>query len=141
MDDALLMSKAEALSRCMARLRLKTPVDAATLERDIDAQDIIVLNLERAVQVCVDMAAHVLAWSDAPAPSSMVESFTMLHRIGAIDEAVARRMAKAVGFRNLAVHEYARIDWAVVFAILTKHLDDCRSFAEQILHFSGGEKV
>jgi uncharacterized protein YutE (UPF0331/DUF86 family) len=136
MDDSVLISKIESLSRCMTRIRQKTPEDISALERDIDLQDIITLNLERAVQICVDMGSHVLALTDAPAPASMVESFDLLRQIGAIDAAVAERMGKAVGFRNLAVHEYIRIDWMIVFAIITKHLDDFRAFSEQLLLFS-----
>ncbi len=136
MDDPILMSKLDTLSRCIVRIRTKTPKDAAALERDIDAQDIIVLNLERVVQVSVDMAAHVLARTDTRAPESMVESFDLLRQIGAIDDHAAERMGKAVGFRNLVVHEYARINWTAVFAIITNHLDDFRSFSRQILQFS-----
>jgi len=136
MADAVLSSKIENLARCLTRIRQKTPADATALSHDVDAQDIIVLNLERAVQTSVDMAAHVLALTDAAAPASMVESFDLLCRLGAIDAAVAERMAKAVGFRNLAVHEYARIDWAVVYAITTRHLDDFRVYADQLLRFS-----
>ncbi len=136
MDDPVLMSKLDTLSRCIVRIRTKTPKDVTALERDIDAQDIIVLNLERAVQVSVDMAAHVLARTDTRAPESMVESFNLLRQISAIDEHTAERMGKAVGFRNLVVREYARIDWTVVFAIITNHLDDFRLFSRQILQFS-----
>ncbi len=38
-------------------------------------------------------------------------------------------MRKAVGFRNLAVHNYDTIEWAVVFAIATERLDDFKMFA------------
>lgn len=41
-------------------------------------------------------------------------------------------MKKAVGFRNLAVHNYDTIHWNVVYAIVHCHLDDFRSFAQQI---------
>lgn len=44
----------------------------------------------------------------------------------------AQRLRKAVGFRNLAVHEYARIDWDIVHAILLHHLDDFSTFAHEV---------
>jgi len=61
--------------------------------------------------------------------------FKLLHRVGAIDTSVAERMSKAVGFRNLAVHEYTRVEWTIVFVIITEHLDDFREFSRQLLHF------
>ena len=44
--------------------------------------------------------------------------------------ALAERLRRAVGFRNLAVHNYDTIDWALVFAISGDQLDDFRAFAK-----------
>ncbi|MGS1013646.1 HepT-like ribonuclease domain-containing protein [Rhodanobacter sp. UC4450_H17] len=38
----------------------------------------------------------------------------------------------AVGFRNIAVHSYNAIDWAIVHAIATCHLGDFEDFARLI---------
>ena len=35
----------------------------------------------------------------------------------------------AVGFRNLCVHEYDKINWEIAYAIVTRHLDEFRQFA------------
>jgi len=37
-----------------------------------------------------------------------------------------------VGFRNLAVHHYDAIDWAIVFTIATYHPSDFDSFAQAV---------
>ncbi len=50
----LLTEKSETVLRCLQRVRQKKPTQLSLLLTDIDAQDIIVLNLERAVQVCVE---------------------------------------------------------------------------------------
>ncbi|MBK7949177.1 MAG: DUF86 domain-containing protein [Deltaproteobacteria bacterium] len=36
-----------------------------------------------------------------------------------------------VGFRNIAVHDYARLDLEIVRAILDRHLGDIGRFAEE----------
>ena len=59
--------------------------------------------------------------------------FVQLARMGVIDDATARGLKGAVGFRNVAVHAYQEIDYAVLFSICTKHLDDFRAFARQIM--------
>jgi uncharacterized protein YutE (UPF0331/DUF86 family) len=38
-----------------------------------------------------------------------------------------------VGFRNVAVHEYARLNLDVVHAIITKQLEDFRTFSSTIV--------
>ncbi|MCC5844195.1 MAG: hypothetical protein JJU05_08095 [Verrucomicrobia bacterium] len=79
MDTELVTSKLESLDRCVERLRTKTPETLELLRKDIDAQDIIAVNLERAVQICVDIALHWIATvSRSPMPETMAESFRVL---------------------------------------------------------------
>ncbi|AJF06498.1 type VII toxin-antitoxin system HepT family RNase toxin [Geoalkalibacter subterraneus] len=132
----ILLTKLDALQRCLARVKAKTPENAAILQQDLDLQDIISVNLERAVQSCVDIAAHVIAQHNTTAPSTMAESFNRLHDLGVISENTAERMKNAVGFRNISVHEYQKIDWNIVYRIITEHLDDFKDFARQVLKWA-----
>lgn len=135
----ILLSKLDSLQRCLSRIASKTPSSAEDLQQDLDAQDIITLNLERAVQVCVDIAAHIQSEFKTPPPSSMAESFDRLQELGVISADTTVRMKNAVGFRNIAVHEYRKIDWLVVFRIITEHLDDFKDFARQVLAWADSE--
>lgn len=101
----------------------------AQLRRDIDLQDVLVLNLSRAVQLCVDMAAYVIAEHAWPPPNSMGEAFDRLAEHGLLAAELALRLKQAVGFRNVAVHAYDTFDWNIVFAISTRHLGDFQAFA------------
>ncbi|KIH75377.1 Uncharacterized conserved protein YutE, UPF0331/DUF86 family [Geoalkalibacter ferrihydriticus] len=139
MASMILLTKLDALQRCLARVAAKTPESVDLLQKDLDAQDIITLNLERAVQTCVDIAAHVVAQHNTPAPSTMGEGFDRLHDLGIISEHTALRMKNAVGFRNIAVHEYQKIDWLIVYRIITEHLDDFKDFARQVLEWADGK--
>jgi uncharacterized protein YutE (UPF0331/DUF86 family) len=103
------------------------------LANDADVQDIVVLNLSRAVQLCVDMATHVLSTTGASVPETMGEAFRQMAARHLLDGDLAERLTKAVGFRNIAVHSYERINWAIVHAIATRHLDDFRAFATAVV--------
>jgi uncharacterized protein YutE (UPF0331/DUF86 family) len=133
MTDGVLAAKAEALQRCLARIRATCPADAAALARDVDAQDIVSVNLIRGVQLAVDMATHALAAQGLPPPTTMGESFARLADAGRIDADLARRLRGAVGFRNIAVHAYDRIDWDVVHALATTRLADLEALARGLL--------
>ena len=61
MDRVILTEKLESLRRCLQRIEAKTPGDVESLRGDPDLQDILVLNLTRAVQVCVDIGSLVYA--------------------------------------------------------------------------------
>ena len=58
MDRLILAEKLESLRRCVARIERWRVDSSETLAADVDAQDILALNLTRAVQLCVDMAVH-----------------------------------------------------------------------------------
>jgi uncharacterized protein YutE (UPF0331/DUF86 family) len=132
MDRRLIEQKLAALRRCVARITDKRPDAIATLQSDEDLQDILAVNLTRAVQLGVDIAAHLIAESGAPAPATMGETFDRLVDLQVVDADLAARMKRAVGFRNIAVHNYLAIDWAIVHRIAHEHVGDFEAFATAI---------
>jgi uncharacterized protein YutE (UPF0331/DUF86 family) len=132
MNKKIVSIKLESLRRCLQRIKDKTPQSDSILSIDNDLQDIICLNLERTVQVSVDIASHVVASLDLPAPASMGECFEQLRKLGLISDDLASRLKKAVGFRNIAVHSYQEINWKVVYSIITTKLEDFVEFAKAI---------
>jgi uncharacterized protein YutE (UPF0331/DUF86 family) len=137
MDKEVISAKLESLRRCIQRIKDKTPDSADALLGDSDLQDIVCVNLERAVQICVDLASHIISESDMPAASSMAESFELLHRINLISGELAAHMRKAVGFRNVAVHAYQEISWNMVYSIITTRLSDFVDFAKAVSQAAG----
>ena len=127
-DSDILATKAESVTRCLERIEAHLPASVAELESDYDAQDIISLNLQRAVQLCVDMASYIVAEKGWGSPATMAESFQALAEHKLIEADLADRLKRAVGFRNVSVHEYDRIDWVLVYEVITTRLDDFRSF-------------
>jgi len=76
MDRDVIEEKLESLRRCLRRIEQKCPASVDELEKDIDLQDILAVNLTRAVQLSVDIAAHWIAeLPDVPAPSTRRDVF------------------------------------------------------------------
>jgi len=136
MDWPLIEQKLESLRRSILRVKDKCPKTATELACDYDAQDILSLNLTRAVQMCVDIGTHLVARSEYPPPATMGKTFDILCESGIITADLANRLKKAVGFRNLAVHNYESINWAIVFAIATAHLQDFEEFAKAVVRLN-----
>ena len=61
------------------------------------------------------------------------EAFDLPLAAGIVDADVADRMKRMVGFRNIAVHQYQRLDRAILKAIVTDHLDDFTRFAAAVV--------
>ena len=132
MDKDVMNRKLESLRRCITRIESKRPITPDVLRSNYDLQDIIALNLERAVQTCVDIAAHVISQTELPPPSTMGEGFEHLAELQAIPRQLAASLQKAVAFRNILVHNYTNINWDIVANILTQHLTDFVQFAQAI---------
>ena len=135
MDKDVVLNKLESLRRCVQRVQDKTPASCDLLIDNYDLQDIIALNLERSVQLCVDIGLHIISDLEVQVPDTMAKTFVVLEQAKCLETTVAERMTKAVGFRNTVVHAYQEIDWNIVYRIITEHLDDFRDFSGQILAF------
>ncbi|MBA2318244.1 MAG: DUF86 domain-containing protein [Euzebyales bacterium] len=63
-----------------------------------------------ALEGCVDVGHHVVASEGWRVPDTNADAMRALAEHDVIVDEVARSMAKAVGFRNLLVHNYAEVD-------------------------------
>lgn len=132
MDIELIRIKQDSIARCIGRIRSKAGLTYDELLEDYDAQDVITLNLERAVQQSCDIASIVLAATNEPLAETMRGAFAALLRVQVLSRETAERMMRAVGFRNTAVHTYQQIDWMIVHSIVHRHLTDFSDFVKEI---------
>ena len=101
MDKDLLQTKLQMLSRCLERIKSQHVESLEDLETNLDKQEIIILNLQRAVQVCIDIGNHILL-DYAVTPATMADTFKFMHEKGLIAESCSINLAHAVAFRNIA---------------------------------------
>lgn len=69
MDREVVEQKLESLRHYLRRLETKCPMDAVTLVADFDLQDIVLVNFTCAVQISVDIAAHLIAGMESHRPT------------------------------------------------------------------------
>lgn len=131
-DKKVIGEKLLSLNRCLERIKLHVPVNVEALQSDFDTQDIICLNIQRAVQISVDIAAHILAEQLHEQTPTMAETFLALSRHGLLDSQLASRLAKAVGFRNIAIHEYNTLDMNILYSIITKEIGCFYEFSDAV---------
>jgi len=133
MDREVVEQKLESLRRCIMRINEKCPPTSKELSKDQDIQDILSLNLTRAVQLSVDIGTHIISGMDIPPPNTMGQTFDILVELNILDTVTAIQLKKAVGFRNIAVHNYETINWDIVYAIATEYLKDFTCFAKSMI--------
>jgi uncharacterized protein YutE (UPF0331/DUF86 family) len=132
MDREVVEQKLESLRRCLQRIETKCPAEVDALLTDYDLQDFVSLNLSRAVQLCVDIGAHLISGINVPPPDTMSQTFDRLEQAGMLTTTLALNLKKAVGFRNIAVHNYDDINWHIVHNIVKNHLAYFSAFAKVV---------
>jgi uncharacterized protein YutE (UPF0331/DUF86 family) len=133
MTDDVILNKAAIIERCLQRVLNEYAGDKQTLVANQTKQDAIILNLQRACESAIDLAMYVVSQRKLGVPQDSRDAFTLLQTSGIIPADLATRMQHMVGFRNVAVHEYTRLNLDVVHAIITKQLEDFRTFSSTIV--------
>jgi uncharacterized protein YutE (UPF0331/DUF86 family) len=111
----------------------KRDVDLNGFIEDIDTQEIVLFNIQAAVQNCIDIAAHIISEEGFGVPGSTTEMFQTLGKNGYLNNNLTQKMVKAVGFRNLIVHEYGKIELELVYDIAQNDVNDLNEFLIAIL--------
>jgi uncharacterized protein YutE (UPF0331/DUF86 family) len=116
----------------MCRIVTKCDTDLETFLKDIDRQESLLFNIQMGIQNCIDIAAHIISDEGLGVPGSTNDMFYLLEENGYLNSEITEKMVKAVGFRNLIVHEYAKIELKQVFEIAQEDINDLNEYLMSI---------
>lgn len=131
-DTEVLDARLRELSRRLRRIAAKKPASIKALAADEDMQDILTRNLELAIQSCIDIAFH-LCGANGKVPTTAADAFAELAKLELIERGLAQRLQRAVGFRNVLVHEYTEVDWKIVMRVIRTDTHDLAAFGKAVL--------
>ena len=132
-DRDLLRRKLAELAEYVGQASEYRDLTVEDYRADWKTQRIVERTLQMAIETCLDVASHVIADRGLGPPSTYAEAFEILVRAGLMSPGLGRVMIEMTGFRNVIVHEYARIDAEVVVRVLREHLEDFRRFEAEAL--------
>jgi uncharacterized protein YutE (UPF0331/DUF86 family) len=133
MPDDVVINKVASLERCIERIRAVYSDTESNLYQDLTTQESILLNLQRVCEVSIDLAMHVARKRKLGVPQDSREAFDLLQTHGLLSEPLAHAMKRMVGFRNIAIHEYDKLNLDIVKSIIATKLDDILMFGKQLL--------
>jgi len=133
MADDVLLNKAAAIERAVRRALDEYGGDAANLRGNLTRQDSIVLNLQRACESSIDAAMHLVRIHRLGVPQDTRDAFDLLESAGHLAPGLSTRLKKMVGFRNIAVHDYQKLNLDIVQRILDEHIEDFSAFSRLLL--------
>lgn len=135
MADDVVIQKLASIERCLSAVRRYVADDLTRLE-DPMVLDAVVLNLQRACEQAIDAACREVSRRGLGVPTDSADAFTILEQERILPTPVAERMRRMVGFRNVAVHEYRRLDPAVVRTVVAHRLGDFEALCRALVSAS-----
>jgi uncharacterized protein YutE (UPF0331/DUF86 family) len=136
MADDVLLNKAASIERCLKRIEEEYRGHEQEFETNYTRQDALILNLLRASESAIDSAMHLVRVRKLGLPQETRDAFKLLVGAGLLPPELGLLLQKMVGFRNLAVHNYAELDLKIVRSIIEERLGDFREFARLLIRIS-----
>ena len=121
------------MERCLRRIREEYAGTPSNLHGNWTRQDSILLNLERACQACIDLALRLVTVRGLGLPKESRDAFELLATHGLLDRKLADAMQRMVGFRNVAVHNYRKLDLYIVQAVIETRLGEFTDFCRHAM--------
>ena len=133
MNEVLLNKKA-SMDRCILQIKRYYAMNTGLpFESDFLRQDAICMNLQRICELAIDMANHVIRSRKLGLPKDSRDSFTLLRQADLIDEEQMNLLQRMVGFRNVLVHDYQRLDYQIFLDVIDRRLQSLITFANAML--------
>ena len=136
-DSNVVLNKASKVDQHLGRIRQKRGLSLDAFLNDIDCQESILFNVQMAIQNCVDIASHVVGDEELGVPGSTNDIFYLLEDNGYLSRDITEKMISAVGFRNLLVHEYGKVDLKQVYEIAHNEIENLQEFVRVVLNHVG----
>ena len=132
MDDVIL-NKVAKIERSIKRINEEYIGTEKELETNFTKQDSIILNLQRACEATVDLAARLVRLNNLGIPQKTRDVFVFLEEGKMISQDLSNRLQKMLEFRDIAVHDYRALNLEVVKSIIEKKLGDFLEFTKLVL--------
>jgi uncharacterized protein YutE (UPF0331/DUF86 family) len=137
LDGAVLAERAMAVERHLQRVAARLPASASELLPSTDASDAVVLHLWQTTQVVIDLGMSACLSLNLGTPASYADAFRRLAGAGIVDDALADRLARAAGFRNVVAPAYDTLDMTRVYDAATHGPADLRAFLARLAERAG----
>ncbi|NWF75665.1 MAG: DUF86 domain-containing protein [Nitrospirae bacterium] len=125
-------AKISVIQERVRRLSKFKKISFETYLKDITVKDAIERNIEVAIQACIDIAKIIIKKEGLREPEDNKGVFVVLSENNIISESSLRFLIPMAGTRNILVHGYEKIDDAIIFGVLKKHLSDFNTFLKEI---------
>jgi uncharacterized protein YutE (UPF0331/DUF86 family) len=132
-DRDLILRKIADIDQYLQQLAGYRQIDLDSYRNDWKVQRIVERTLHLTIEACMDVADHIVADRQLRVPDTGGATFEILAEAGVVSMDLGKALARMVGFRNILVHDYARLDPAIVLQVLHTDVRDVEPFRDAVL--------
>lgn len=131
-DYQLIENKLALLTEYFKDLLESQGIEKKDYFADKKTQRYIERTLQLAIECCLDIGNHFIADNNWREPLSNKDVFVVLEENQVISSPLLHNLAKMAQFRNILVHDYARIDPDIIYNVLKNDIADFKGFIQEI---------
>jgi uncharacterized protein YutE (UPF0331/DUF86 family) len=132
-DRETLCRRLHALEAYTAELeRLAQTIPRSAFDSELSNQWMVEHGLQLAIECVLDISSHLVAGEQLGTPESYRQVIELLGEGGILPAEFVNRVRGMPGFRNILVHDYLRVDTAVVWDLLQRGPAQFREFIRHI---------
>jgi len=134
-DKLLLGRKLTQMETYLDQIREYSKISVTAYKNDWKIQRIVERTLQILIELCIDIANHLISDKGMSLPTSYADTFKVLTENRIISKNLFKTMEKMAKFRNIVVHQYEKIEPSIVVSILHKNLDDFEKYKRAIIKY------
>lgn len=129
---SVIENKISSVKKYLKILKRYKKYSKEEIVKNIDLRGAVERYLYLAAQATIDLAEAVISFKKLRKPTTMSESFYILEEEEIIKSALSEKLVKMVGFRNIAAHDYEKMDYDIMYDILTNKLKNIEEFLKSV---------
>ena len=134
-DKLLIGRKLAEMETYLSQIREFSKVSVSGYRKDWRTQRIVERTLQILIELCIDIANHLISDRGMRLPTGYADTFMVLMENKVIGKGLFKKMEKVARFRNVVVHQYESIDPTIVVSILRNDLPDFVKYKKTVIKF------
>ena len=132
-DKTLILRKLAELEEYFKQVKEYAEMSVHEYSKDWKAQRIVERTLQMMIEICADIAGHIISDKGYRVPTTYADTFRVLYENDILKKELFETMEKMAKFRNIIVHHYDKVDTEIVIGILRNDLNDFSAYRNAII--------
>jgi uncharacterized protein YutE (UPF0331/DUF86 family) len=140
-DKLLVGRKLAQIDTYLKQIGDFSSISLSQYKTDWKTQRIVERTLHILIEVCIDIANHIISDQEMRLPTGYADTFKVLMENKVMGKNLCRTLEKMAKFRNIVVHQYEAIDPTIVVSILHRNLRDFEKYKKAIIEYLSSQEA